>query len=196
MVTAGRPREFDEEVALERAMLLFWRKGFRNTSLSDLTAEMEMNRPSIYAAFGDKSSLFQRTLGSYIDKYAAKSISRLDLNDDLGVAIGGFLKQAAEIFTHKELPGGCMVACHLSDNELDNDTRAILHELSERWIRTLSARIERAIAEGQMDASQSPTAVASLVVCILSGMSQAARNGASYTQLERTITAFMNVLKR
>jgi AcrR family transcriptional regulator len=196
MVTAGRPREFDERDALEKAMLLFWRKGYRNTSLSDLTAEMAMNRPSIYAAFGDKSLLFQRTLGKYIEEYALKSIAQLDSSDDLNVALGRFLKATAKIFTRKDLPGGCMVACHLSDNELDKETRTLLQNQSERWIEILSARIERAVTQGQLDASQSPLGMASLVVCILSGMSQAARNGASYAQLERTITAFLDVLKR
>ncbi len=89
-----------------------------------------------------------------------------------------------------------MVACHLSDNELDQDIRAILNAHNGRWIKTLSARFEKAIAFGQVDPTQSPIHLASLVVCILSGLSHAARNGASYKQLDGTITAFVNVLHR
>src|SRR5260370_19309035 len=61
----GRPRAYDPEVALQRAMEAFWDGGFSGTSLDDLSARMGMNRPSLYAAFGDKQALYLKTLGSY-----------------------------------------------------------------------------------------------------------------------------------
>src|SRR5579864_5306999 len=61
----GRPRAFDTEEALDRAMQVFWRKGYLGTSLSDLTDAMGINRPSLYAAFGNKKSLFRKTLARY-----------------------------------------------------------------------------------------------------------------------------------
>src|SRR5205823_12481892 len=63
----GRPRAFDPDTALERAMHVFWAKGYEGASLSDLTKAMRINRPSLYAAFGDKEHLFRRAL----DRYAA-----------------------------------------------------------------------------------------------------------------------------
>src|SRR4051812_42751972 len=71
----GRPREFDTEKALERAMHVFWRKGYEGASLTDLTEAMGINRPSLYAAFGDKAALFRRAL----DKYAAGPGSQVAL---------------------------------------------------------------------------------------------------------------------
>src|SRR5260370_32682165 len=62
----GRPRAYDPEVALQRAMEAFWDGGFSGTSLDDLSARMGMNRPSLYAAFGDKQGLYLKTLNSYI----------------------------------------------------------------------------------------------------------------------------------
>ena len=56
----GRPREFDRQQALRSAMLVFWKKGYRNTSIEDLTAELGISRPSLYAAFVDKTTLFRR----------------------------------------------------------------------------------------------------------------------------------------
>src|ERR1700677_3646651 len=61
----GRPRAFDTEEALDRAMRVFWRKGYLGTSLSDLTNLMGINRPSLYAAFGNKKSLFRKALDHY-----------------------------------------------------------------------------------------------------------------------------------
>ena len=61
----GRPRAFDAEKALDRAMQVFWRKGYLGTSLSDLTDAMGINRPSLYAAFGNKKSLFRKALDRY-----------------------------------------------------------------------------------------------------------------------------------
>lgn len=66
-----RPREFQEDKALEKAMLLFWEKGYEATSLSDLTTSMGIQKPSIYAAFGDKKDLFEAALRKYIHEHAA-----------------------------------------------------------------------------------------------------------------------------
>ena len=63
----GRPREFDADKALDRAMRVFWRKGFLGASLTDLTRAMRVSRPSLYAAFGDKEQLFRRALERYFE---------------------------------------------------------------------------------------------------------------------------------
>ena len=64
-MTIGRPREFDPETAIVQAMRLFWRKGYEGTSLSDLTEELGITRPSLYAAFGNKEALFLKALDRY-----------------------------------------------------------------------------------------------------------------------------------
>ena len=87
MARTGRPREFDEEQALEKAMLLFWKKGYRNTSLTNLTDAMGMNRPSMYSVFGDKSSLFQAALQRYISDYASKNAEQLSAHEHIADAI-------------------------------------------------------------------------------------------------------------
>jgi AcrR family transcriptional regulator len=62
----GRPRSFDAGRALDRALQVFWRKGYEGTSLSDLTEAVGVNRPSLYAAFGDKKALFRKALDRYV----------------------------------------------------------------------------------------------------------------------------------
>src|ERR1700679_3722681 len=61
----GRPREFDIDAALEKAMRLFWAKGYEGTSVADLTETLGVSRPSLYAAFGDKEALFRAALERY-----------------------------------------------------------------------------------------------------------------------------------
>ena len=66
-IQRGRPRAFDPVVALERAMHVFWAKGYEGASLSDLTRAMRINRPSLYAAFGNKEQLFRKVLDRYMN---------------------------------------------------------------------------------------------------------------------------------
>ena len=65
----GRPREFDIDKALDRALGVFWRKGYEGTSLPDLTRAMRINRPSLYAAFGNKEELFKKAFERYRATY-------------------------------------------------------------------------------------------------------------------------------
>src|ERR1700747_1473227 len=67
----GRPRSFDVDKAIGAAMKVFWQKGYESTSLTDLTEAMGINRPSLYAAFGDKEALFRKALDRYNDGPAA-----------------------------------------------------------------------------------------------------------------------------
>ena len=73
--TPGRPRAFDPDRALDRALEVFWRKGYEGASLSDLTSAMRINRPSLYAAFGDKQTLFRRALDRYAEGPASHALA-------------------------------------------------------------------------------------------------------------------------
>jgi len=74
----GRPRAYDPDRALAAAMQAFWRLGYAGTSLEELSAATDMNRPSMYAAFGDKRTLYRKTLDSYIETAQQKLTSIFD----------------------------------------------------------------------------------------------------------------------
>jgi len=78
-MAGGRPRAFDVDEALDRALEVFWRQGYEGTALSDLTAAMGINRPSLYATFGNKEALFRKVLDRYADGPAAYAARALEL---------------------------------------------------------------------------------------------------------------------
>src|ERR1700737_5635229 len=104
----GRPRSFDIDQALDRALQVFWRKGYEGTSLSDLTKAVGVNRPSLYAAFGDKEALFRKVLGRYLDGPAAYTQEALK-EPTARAVIERLLRGAADLNTAPRNPGGCLM---------------------------------------------------------------------------------------
>src|SRR3954451_10999173 len=94
----GRPRAFDPDAALDAALAVFWRKGFEGTSLPDLTEAMGINRPSLYAAFGNKEELFRKALDRYLEGPARSGREALDEPSSRS-AVERLLRGAADLLT-------------------------------------------------------------------------------------------------
>ena len=108
---AGRQREFDEQVAMDAAMEVFWANGYSGTSLSDLTNAMGINKPSLYAAFGNKEALFVRALDHYVSKHGSPHGHELHTpGKSLRSRLSAYLKSIARMVCDPALPGGCFVA--------------------------------------------------------------------------------------
>ena len=106
MAERGRPRSFDRAAALRRAMEVFWAKGYDGASLSDLTAAMRINSPSLYAAFGSKESLFREALALYSATEGTEIWTALPDAPTAREAIERFLRATAEAFTRGASLGG------------------------------------------------------------------------------------------
>jgi AcrR family transcriptional regulator len=183
----GRPRAFDVDRALDRALHLFWREGYEGTSLSDLTRVMGINRPSLYAAFGDKEALFRRALDRYADGPAAHVRAALDQPTARAV-VDHFLRRMADLITNPRNPAGCLnvqgaLACNASAEPI-REQLALRRAAGEKALRQ---RLKRAKAEGDLPRDANPTDLARYVATVAHGMSVQAAGGARRSQLRRVV---------
>jgi AcrR family transcriptional regulator len=181
----GRPRAFDVNQALDRALQVFWRQGYEGSSLADLTQAMGINPPSLYAAFGNKVSLFRETLDRYVEGPAAYTRTALDAPTARAVA-ERLLQGAIDLLSDKRHPRGCLlVQGALACGETAEEVR---HELIARRLAGQAAirkRFQRAKREGDLPAGADPADLARYISTVLEGMAIEAAGGASREQLQR-----------
>ena len=179
----GRPRAFDADAALERALQVFWRKGYEATSLTDLTEAMGINRPSLYAAYGNKESLFRKALDRYAEMATTGTCDAMNEPTARG-AVACLLGKAVEGAACPTNPRGClMVSAALAGGE---EAATIRRELVARRAGTeaiIRRRMERAREEGDLPANADPADFARYVVTVLHGIAVQAAGGATPAQL-------------
>jgi len=184
-VPMGRPREFDVDQALDRALKIFWRKGYEGTTLPDLTRAMGINRPSLYAAFGSKEGLFCKALDRYAEGPAAYVREALKAPTARAVA-ERLLDGAVDVVTGRRNPRGClMVQGALACGEAAESVRRELVSRRLAGEAAIRQRFERAIADGDLPADSDPADLARYVAAVSQGMAVQAAGGASRAELRR-----------
>jgi AcrR family transcriptional regulator len=181
----GRPRAFDADVALERAMHVFWAKGYEGASLSDLTRAMRINRPSLYAAFGNKEQLFRKVLDRYVDgplAYFGKALAAPKARDVIEQIFFGAARMAGD----PRLPAGClMVQGALAVGKAAGSVRKEAAGRRADSEVALRRRLQRAKREGDLPKNANPAELARYVMTVLQGMAVQGADGASPDQLRR-----------
>ena len=183
----GRPRSFETGKALDAAMKVFWCKGYEGASLSDLTRAMGINRPSLYAAFGDKEALFRKVLDRYDSGPAA--YVREALNQPTARAVVERLMEgAADLATASDNPRGCLfvqsaLACGDKAKAIRNDL-ILRRDAGEKAVRQ---RLKRAQAEGDLPQDANAADLARYVVTVIQGIAVQAASGAARKELGRVI---------
>jgi AcrR family transcriptional regulator len=187
----GRPREFDTDAALEKAMRLFWAKGYEGTSVADLTGELSISRPSLYAAFGDKQSLFRAALERYATGpagYVAAALGRPTARE----VAEQLLRGAADLQTSAQNPGGCLtvngaIAC----GDEAAPVRQALSAHRTAGVTLLRRRFERAKVEHDLPRDADPAALARFLAAVVYGMAVLASGGTSRNELDQVIRTAM-----
>ena len=180
----GRPREFDPDEALDKAMMVFWQQGFEGASLSDLTEAMGISRPSLYAAFGNKEELFRRAIERYVETGPAADHLAALAEPTARAVVARMLRTKAESLTDPCHPLGCMVVRGaFSCGEADQSIKDKLAELCSSAEAALTERFERAKAEGDLPPSSNPAVLTRYVSALIQGMSVQASGGATQEQL-------------
>ncbi len=180
----GRPREFDTDEALERAMKLFWRQGYDGTSLADLTQELGITRPSLYAAFGSKEGLFLKAL----DLYEARAGYReAALTAPTARAYArALLEGAADLHGDKKNPPGCLgVQGALACAPQSDTVRLELIRRRKTGERIIRDRLKRAKAEGDLPPEADPADLARYLSIVIYGITVQAAGGATRKELRR-----------
>ena len=193
----GRPRSFDRDSALFKALEVFWKRGYEPASVSDLCTAMGINAPSLYAAFGSKSGLFLEAVTFYAERYWSAPSRRFMEEKDFYLAVHNFFSEAAHILLSPDTPCGCMVvlaAVNISEEETD-----IIQDLRKRRLETrdmFARKIRQAVDEGQLPADTSPESLACAFNTFLEGMSLQAQSGMSVKEMEAMASYAVRMLPK
>ncbi|WP_432056309.1 TetR/AcrR family transcriptional regulator [Streptomyces sp. bgisy022] len=183
----GRPRSFDREAALRQATLLFWQHGYEGTSVADLTAAMGISPPSLYAAFGDKRTLFTEVVERYGGSFGAFMDQALDQESDPRAGFARMLDEAAVSYTAPDRPAGCLIisaAANYSPQTADVEQDLRARRVAN--VRSFEERLARARDRGALAEETDVRALAVYFAAVIQGMSQQARDGATTEELRRT----------
>ncbi len=199
-MAGGRQREFDKQEALEAAMKVFWKKGYVGASLMDLTSCMGINKPSMYAAFGNKEQLFIQATENYINNYAAQHAVHLSAeNQSLEQKLKAYLMSALRSQCMLDGPKGCYISLCVSEaasEDLPAAACEIIEQAGNLGEQTLTRFFKQAQTQGELAAHQEPRELSKFFMTILHGTAAMARANQSATDLEPVIDQSLSTLQR
>ncbi|GGJ21841.1 TetR/AcrR family transcriptional regulator [Paenarthrobacter histidinolovorans] len=179
----GRKRGFDDQLALQTAMELFWRQGYEGTSIADLTKALGINPPSLYAAFGSKRDLFEKTLDRYMCERGVQLEDAM-AQPTAHEAVRDLLTGRVRVFTSPDQPAGCMtVQAGLSSGEPHHEIVDLLAAAREEIRQAVLTRLDKALADGDLPVDTNCTALARYVMAAIYGLSVEAASGAPQEEL-------------
>ena len=176
-------------------MLLFWEKGLAATSLDDLAIAMQMNRPSIYNAFGNKEAIYRAALARFCGQLDGAVEGVLEATADIKAGLIEFYDQAIEVYCGDAAHLGCLMVCTapaeaMSHPEVAEDLRHLITRLDEG----LAKRVNRAMEEGQVSRELSAQHTAQMLQATLQTIALRARAGTPKRSLKKLARFAVNTL--
>ncbi|HSF07501.1 MAG TPA: TetR/AcrR family transcriptional regulator [Methylomirabilota bacterium] len=191
----GRPREFKDDVVLDRAMRVFWTRGYEATSVQHLVTRMGIQRGSLYGAFGDKRGLFVAAIDRYDRVVTAKLLAALEAEASGKAAIRRFFRLKVELALAPGRPRGCLVtnsatelAAH--DRRTASKVGSVLAKIEAGFHRA----VVRAQKAGEIDRARSPRALARFLTSSAQGLSVMAKTFPERAVLEDIVKEILAVL--
>lgn len=181
-MNAGRKRAFDKEEALDKAMRVFWENGFAGTSLADLTSALGINKPSLYAAFGNKEQLFATALEHYMDQYGSPNLRRLTDPPDapLKGRLRAYLFGIIDVVTDCESPKGCLFvksSCESGSAAIPSEITSLLQDMGLTNEMVLTDLLEAERLRGQLPEDAQVQDITGYLLSVMYGLSVLARCG-------------------
>jgi AcrR family transcriptional regulator len=192
----GRPRAYDTDTALAQAMSAFWQFGYSATSLDQLSAATDMNRPSLYAAFGDKRALYLQTLDRYTERSKEGITKALDPQLSLAEGLQRFYDYALASYLPSGDPArGCyLIGTAVTEALGDEEVRTRLASALREFERMVAERIQQARADGELDATADPQALAMIALAVLYSVAIRSRAGESRAVLKSVVATAIDLI--
>ena len=192
----GRPRAYEPEVALGKALELFRKGGFAATSLDDLSAATGMNRPSLYGAFGDKRELYIKSYQRYRDDARAATVDIFRQEMPIRKRLERIYSVALDIyFAGKEGPNGCFTVMTAGSEAIaDPDIRAMVLDALSELDKAFARCFSRAMEKGELRESADPLVLGQLASATLHSIAIRARAGTPRAELEAMARKAVSVI--
>jgi AcrR family transcriptional regulator len=180
----GRPLSFDRQAALEKAMHVFWERGYEAASIADLTAAMGITPPSLYTAFGDKEHLFLEAIEAYGKGPGGFGARALAEEPTARQAVQRLLEEGAVELTRDCQPHGCMMVTATTNCSVAAEhIQAALAKRRALYVKDMQDRIQRGIDLGELPPDTDARDLANFYAMVYQGMSMQAKDGASKESL-------------
>lgn len=184
MPPAGRPRSFDRDTALQKAMHVFWAKGYEGTTMMDLVEAIGVKAPSVYAAFGNKDKIFKEAVELYAKLMAEGPFKELE-HPDIYEAVKNSLNRSIDIYTSPTNPASCLImtaAINCAPESKAHEDELRSYRLGYKEI--FKKRFDQAEKDGQLKVSADPELLADYFLTVTQGLAVRAKDGADKKTLE------------
>lgn len=196
-MAGGRQREFDKTDVLDKAMRVFWKKGYSGASLTDLTSGMGINKPSLYSAFGNKEQLFIQATAHYLSHYAQPHAKHLTGNATVKEQLSRYLHSIITAQCAPNNPKGCYVSVCVSEAETEDlppAAAALVEEVNHFSERGLVTFFTHSMKQGDLPSHINITTLARYFTAFLHGTAALARGGRNANELTDLINPTLRVL--